>query len=207
MKRKRWTPQTEVTESLLRFREKRKWQIMLRRYILEQAGGKSYAPFFGLDFKNFRSWIEIQFDNETNWSNFSKNWQFDHIIPVAYFDFNSESDLKLCWNFTNIRVEKLIMNKNSGNRVDVLAAKSYFENLYEHTNYPICMLMVKKIEQIEVSQIEGNANLERFMKEKQEYLTNLISFSEYEFKRLNDGEEMNSIIYERSFVERVMKTK
>ena len=111
MVRKKWTPKEEVTEGLLKFRAKRRWQIALRRYIIEKNPCFAYAPYFGLDIENFRKWIEIQFDEELNWDNFSKKWQFDHIVPVAYFDFDSESDLRLCWNFMNVSVEKLQLNK------------------------------------------------------------------------------------------------
>jgi hypothetical protein len=52
MKRKRWTAKTEVDASLLQFREKRKWQIALRRYILERNKSTYYAPFFGLSIEN-----------------------------------------------------------------------------------------------------------------------------------------------------------
>ena len=72
MKRKRWTAQTEVNEELLTFREKRKWQIALRRYVIEQNRSSFYAPYFGLDIKSFRDWIEVQFDRGMNWDNFSK---------------------------------------------------------------------------------------------------------------------------------------
>ena len=202
MNRKKWTPKTDLTDSLIKFREKRKWQIALRRYVLEQKGGGSYAPFFGLDIAYFRKWIEIQFDEETNWDNFSKNWQFDHIVPVAYFDFNQTADLKLCWNFINIRIERIILNKNRGNRIDVLAAKTYFETLFKHTNYPICKEMVKKIEEIEVSQIVSTKKLEDFIKQNEEYLEHISSFSAYEFSRLNEGITVEKIFEERDFTKR-----
>ena len=86
------------------FNEKRKWQIALRRYIIAGFKCFNYAPYFGIDAANFRKWIEIQFDKDTNWENFSKAWQFDHIVPVAYFNLKDEVDLKLCWNFINIWV-------------------------------------------------------------------------------------------------------
>jgi len=52
-----------------------------------------------LDKKGFRKWIELQFDEDTNWDNFSQKWQFDHIVPVAYFDFNDKADLSLLLEF------------------------------------------------------------------------------------------------------------
>jgi hypothetical protein len=204
MLRKRWTAtkKEEVTESLLNFREKRKWQIALRRYILEGNKGSYYAPYFGIDSKSFRSWIEVQFDENLNWSNFSKEWQFDHIVPVAYFRFSNEADLRLCWNFTNIRVEKLQLNKNRGHRIDVLAAKSYFQTVYNATGYNMCLEMVGKIEQLEVSQIESNLVLEQFVLDRKSYLQILSTFSAYEFEQLNSGLTVDEILEERKFLAR-----
>ncbi len=163
MGRKKWTSKTEVNDSLLEFREKRKWQIALRRYVLERQKCSAYAPFFGLDNAKFRQWIEIQFDESLDWDNFSDAWQFDHIIPVAYFDFSNEEDLRLCWNFINIRVDKTDNNKNRSSRIDVLSAKTYFELLYKETGYPLCSAMVDKITRIEISQISSNKSLENFI--------------------------------------------
>ena len=202
MVRKRWTAkkEDEVTDSALKFREKRKWQIALRRYILAENKSSFYAPYFGLDIKNFRKWIEIQFDGDMNWENFSKTWQFDHIVPVAYFDFGNEADLRLCWNFVNIRTEKLHLNKNRGHRIDVLAAKAYFEALFATTNYQVCLEMIKKIETIEVSQIESNTILEAFVSANKGHIETIASFSAYEFVQLNNGLSVEEVLRERAFL-------
>jgi hypothetical protein len=195
--RKRWTPKTEVTDSLLKFREKRKWQIALRRYVLEKQRTTFYAPYFGLDIPTFRKWIEIQFNGDLNWENFSSAWQFDHIVPVTYFDFNDDKDLRLCWNFINIRVERLDMNKNRGNRVDVLAAKTYFETIFLETGYSLCQKMVEKIDQIEVSQIQSSKTLENFIQENKPMLDTLATFGVSEFDKLNDGMPLKDILAEK----------
>ncbi|HYE54530.1 MAG TPA: hypothetical protein VD996_06790 [Chitinophagaceae bacterium] len=200
--RKKWTPKTEVTESDVQFREKRKWQIALRRYVLEGNKSLAYAPFFGLDHQSFRQWIALQFDNELNWDNFSSHWQFDHIVPVAYFNFKDEADMKLCWNFTNITVEKCGLNKNKGNRVDVLAARAYFQELFQKTQYPVCEDMLNKIEQIEISQIRSNTMLENFLVEKKEYLKTISNYTSYEYEKLNSGVSLESIEAERKFLEK-----
>ncbi|HWJ28859.1 MAG TPA: hypothetical protein VNS32_20105 [Flavisolibacter sp.] len=202
MKRKRWTAKTEVDASLLQFREKRKWQIALRRYILERNKSTYYAPFFGLSIEKFRNWIEIQFDEDTNWDNFSETWQFDHVVPVAYFNFNNEEDMSLCWNFSNIRVEKTALNKDGETHVDVLGAKAYFTDLYQKTGYHICQRMVEKINQIEQSQITSNERLENFILENKEYLDHLESFSSYEYEKLNTGTELKAILYEIDFLKK-----
>ena len=192
----------EITESLLKFREKRKWQIALRRYVLERNKCSFYAPYFALDIENFRKWIQIQFDEETNWENFSVAWQFDHIVPVNYFDFSIESDLQLCWNFINIRVEKSVLNKNRGNQIEVLAAKSFFEYLYDRTNYDVCRQMVEKITRIEASEIAANENLGSFILDNKELLTHLSTFSSYEYDKLNSGTPLQTVLWEREFLKK-----
>ncbi len=184
----------------MKFREKRKWQIALRRYVLEKNKCSFYAPYFGLDIPTFRQWIELQFDSETNWENFSKAWQFDHIVPITYFNFENESDLRLCWNFTNIRVEDL--DKNSGGRIDILASKAYFELLFQKTKYQICQKMVEKIEGIELSEIASNEKLENFIYDHKAHLETIAAFSSYDFDKLNKGIPVDKIIWEKEFLKK-----
>lgn len=202
MQRKKWTAQTEVTAELLKFREKRKWQLALRRYVLEKKASSAYAPCFGLDIERFRNWIEIQFKPGISWDNFATAWQFDHIVPVTYFDFSNKEDVYLCWNFINIRVEKLEHNKNRGNRIDVLAVKPYFQQLYDRTGYGLCLKMLTKIEQIEVSGILSTAEIENFIFNNMEQIELLSSLNEEEFKRLNTGVPLKNILLEREILKK-----
>jgi hypothetical protein len=203
MERKKWTPKTEITRSVLLFREKRKWQIALRRYILMQNKSAHYAPYFGLDIKNLRQWIEIQFDGGMNWGNFSKNWQFDHIVPLSYFNFEDEKELRLCWNFTNIKAEKLVGDEKDpvgSGRPDLIGSKAYFMNLFKQTNYPICLEMAYKIEKIEISQVQNSIGLEKFMLGNQALLEAISTFSSYELLRFNEGAGMEQIKADREFL-------
>ncbi|HEY6975433.1 MAG TPA: hypothetical protein VH396_04040 [Chitinophagaceae bacterium] len=155
-----------------------------------------YAPYFGLDLQNFRKWLEIQFDDDLTWETFSTSWQFDHIIPLTYFSFKNEEDLRLCWNFINIRVEKIQIEKKNINRIDVLAAKRYFETLYHHTGYPLCQKMVDKITQIELSEIKGAEKLISFIEENKSYLETILAFSSYEYDKLNERVPLKEILAE-----------
>ena len=179
-----------------------KWSLALRRYVIDNIPNANYAPYFGLDAATFREWIEIQFTDELSWSNDAKSWQFDHIVPVVYFDLELEEDLKLCWNFINIRVEPFRLNKNRGNRVDVLAVKTYFLGLYEKTGFSLCKKFLDKIEAIEVSNIESNTTIERFLNENKTRLENIASFSKYEFNRFNAGANIEDIILERDLLKK-----
>lgn len=184
------------------FRLKRKWQIALRRYVLERSPCPAYARYFGLPIELFREWIEAQFDATTNWDNFSERWQFDHIVPLAYFNFKSETDLRLCWNFINIRIEKIHMNKNGGHGVDVIAAKAYFTDLLAKTGYKLCVEMIQKIDAIEISQIKSNVQLESFITRYAHVLNDIKDFSAYDLERINSGLTIADIIVERKMLER-----
>ncbi len=202
MARKKWTAKIEITPSLLNIREKRKWQIAFRRYVLEKNPCPFYGPYFGLDIENLRKWFEYQFENGIDWADFGKKWQFDHLIPVAYFDFGNEEELKMCWNFTNIRVEQFRLNKERGTRLDVLAAKGYFQGLYNKTHYTPCLNLLKKIDKIELSEIVSSERQQVFITENREYLDMIENYSTFEFELLNSGRNIVEVKKEIDFLKK-----
>jgi hypothetical protein len=202
MARKKWTKKEEETPALLKFREKRKWQISLRRYVIEQSPCTAYAPYFGLDIKNLRQWFEYQFQAEVGWDDFGSKWQFDHIIPVTYFNFADQEELRLCWNFTNLRVEKFQLNKDRGNRLDVFAAKQYFEDLFNATNYLPCRKLLHKIDQLELSNFVSTESQRAFIKEHWDYLNMIEGYSEFEFDLLNSGRSIEEVKKEIEFLKK-----
>lgn len=186
----------------LRKKFRSKWSLALRRYIIEDNPNENYAPYFGLDSKTMKKWIEIQFKDGLCWENYAKAWQFDHIVPVVYFDYTREEDLVLCWNFINIRVEPFQLNKNRGNRVDVLAVKSYFQKLYDKTGFSLANKMLEKINSIEISSIESNSSIENFIISNKERLENIASLNKYEFNRFNQGWDLDEILAERALLKK-----
>ncbi len=182
--------------------EKRKWQLAFRRYVLEGTPSEAYAPYFGIDRVQLRKWFELQFTEEINWETFASNWQFDHVLPVAYFDFTKEEDLILCWNFVNIRVEGLGADKKRGNRMDVLAVKKHFNHLFQKTGYTICQKMLEKIERIETSGIESNENLIHFLSENKTMLADVSTLTKEEFARYNEGTSIKDLQTEREILKK-----
>lgn len=203
MARKKWTPNTDVTPSLIRFREKKKWQIALRRYLLERNPCVGYAPYFGLDINNFRKWIEVQFVDELSWDNFGILWQFEHVIPVTYFDFEDEQELKLCWNFVNIRIEEIQKSKERGNRTDLLLAREYFRNIFEGTGYSLCNDLMKKINRIEEEERITTSKQKEFISSQNNYLHLIQDFSSYEFELLNSGRDVEEVKKEADFIKKM----
>lgn len=204
MERKKWTPKSEITDSLLKFREKRKWQLALRRYVLEKNISSKYAFYFGLGVEQFRKWIEIQFTDDLNWENFGSSWQFDHILPLSYFDFAVEEDLLLCWNFLNIRVERinLFQEQTTGSRIDVIAARHYFNTLFSKTGFTFCLKMVQKINDIENSSIVSEPAIEQFILQNKVQLELMSSITREEFNDLNTGMTLDDILLEREIIKK-----
>ncbi len=199
---KRRDDQAEIASSLLKFREKRKWQIALRRYVLERNICVDYAPYFGLDIANMRRWFEYQFKGDIGWESFAEKWQFDHIVPVAYFDFSNKEELKMCWNFTNLSVEKFSMTKERGHRLDIAAAKRYFTELYETTGYPICQKLLLKIDQIELSDFISTEGQQAFIRDHRDYLRMIEDYTAFEFELINRGRDVSEVKAEIEFLKK-----
>ena len=194
MARKKWTAQTEITPALIRLREKRKWQIALRRYVIEGKWSASYAPYFGIDIVHFKDWIALQFEGGLSWENFGEVWQLDHILPLVYFDFEKDVELRLCWNFTNIRVQRTLLEATS---LDLVGAKAYFETLYTKTGYPLCRGMLDKIKALESTQLSQVGRQVSFLNQNLSLLMTVAHFNAYEFGQLNEGISMEKILEEK----------
>ena len=203
MKRKKWTAKEDISELDLIFREKRKWQLALRRYILEKNPSQAYAPYFGLGIEDFRYWISLQFTSLLNWDNFADVWQFDHIVPVSYFNFNNKEDLKLCWNFINIRVAVNYIHKTNTNKIDILTALSYFESLYQKTGYEMCNKMVEKIKSVQTSNIISEPDLESYIRDNKQKFELLSTLDPEDYYRLNkEGMNLDELILEKSILKK-----
>lgn len=178
-------------------KEKRKWQIALRRYILESQPSTQYAPYFGITNEGFRKWIAFQLGDLT-WEDFGKKWQLEHIVPFQYFDIGNDSDLMLCWNFLNIRVKKL--EEQSLLELTDISAIAYFEYIYQSTQLPIAVEMIRKLQTLKAFVApEPLANW--FEKEKE----NLLSTSTLDpaaIVRLNNGVALEHLIAEQKLLQK-----
>jgi hypothetical protein len=200
MARKTWTAQEQVTPELLKFREKRKWQIAFRRYVLEKKSSFFYAPFFGLDIENLRKWFELQFEPGIGWEDFGKKWQFDHIIPVTLFDFANEEELKMCWSFVNLRVENLPNDKGKG--LDIPFARAFFQEVYTNTFFYTSQKLLAKIDKIEHSETVSHEKQLHFIKTNKSYLDMIQNYSSFEFEMLNSGRGIDEVKKEVEFLKK-----
>ncbi len=202
MKHKKELPEETAFLAYEKVKERKRWQMAFRRYVVEGIANENYAPFFGLEIAVLKKWFELQFDETLNWENFGINWQFEHILPIAYFDFSNKDDLKLCWNYINIRVDSFQPNASRGSKIDVLAVKVYFEKLYKQTNFSIVAKMVEKINQIELANIESNEAIEDYINLNKQKLEKIATLSNYEFNKLNQGILLEDILLERELLKK-----
>lgn len=200
MTRKKWEPQTAITPALLKTREKRKWQIALRRYVLERNVCVDYAPYFGLDIEKMRCWFESQFPPGIGWEHFGEQWQFEHVLPVTCFDFSKDEELRMCWNFVNLRVEVLEEGAEKGSRQDTLAARRYFTELFTQTGYAVCSHLLEKIRQLELTDETPTRAQVDFISTHQTHLDSLSGFGTYEFEQVNRGRPVQEVQEEAAFL-------
>jgi hypothetical protein len=195
MARKKWTPQNDKSPSLIESREKRKWQIALRRYVFLQSPCTWYAPFFGLDALKLREWIASQFTEDMNWDNFSGQWYFGHVLSPAFFDFELEEDLKLCWNFLNISVTG--KNPGSADHFELARARDYYLKMDLASGLSFCGGMLAKIAKAEAAASAQFENRIAFAQSNQEYIKKLYDLDAYQFEQLNSGVSLDDVISER----------
>ena len=195
MSRKKWTPREDQSPALFENREKRKWQIALRRYVFLQSPCTYYAPFFGLDAVKMREWVATQFTEGMNWDNFSDKWYFGHVLSPAFFNFSREEDMKLCWNFLNISV----MGKNAGaaEHAELAQAKQYYQELHSENEQDVPALMLKKIETAEIAAKQLFTTRVEFAGNNREYINKISGFDAYQFEQLNNRVSAEDIIKEQ----------
>ncbi len=200
MARKKWTAREELTPELISLREKRKWQVALRRYIIDKNLSEYYAPYFALDIETMRRWIWVQLNGKADWKDFGSKWQFSHVVPVSYFNFQAEDDMKLCWHFTNIRVEWLETIGIECPQVNEISAQRYYHLLFESTQNPVCEAMIIKLQQIETSSLPDLNSETLFFEAEKEKIHILSGLNQSDYSRINSGESLTELLAEKEIL-------
>ena len=73
-------------------------------HFFKSKNDEKYSELVGCNLKQFKKWIEFNFDSKMNWDNYNTYWNIDHILPVKIFDLEKNCDEKLfCFNWKNTR--------------------------------------------------------------------------------------------------------
>ena len=92
---------------------KKKLALQLRRFIFS-APTKKFPRvyiYLGISREGLREYLEKQFHSGMTWENYGNFWCIDHIIPLDIFG-DSLDELKLAWNYLNLRPEINVVNRN-----------------------------------------------------------------------------------------------
>ncbi len=192
MARKRWSPVVDVTDSILRLREKKKWQIALRRYVVEMSPCYEYAPYFGLSIADMRLWFESQFTTEISWDNFGATWQFETLVPTNWFNWNNPDELRLCWNFTNIRPA---LTDQEAPADPIGYAKRYYAAMAKACDYPVCTKMLSKLEALSASEPAITKQIS-FLQDRSYFLDTIFRLDAQAYAQLNSGQSPADLIKE-----------
>jgi hypothetical protein len=80
----------------------------------------------GCDYDQLEKWFEFQFTDGMSWDNYGKqdghehdfNWEVDHTLPCASFDFTNEDEIKKCNHWINLRPLSTKENNSKGAKCD-----------------------------------------------------------------------------------------
>lgn len=86
----------------------------------------SYAKYIGCDVEWLKKWLEFRFNENMNWENLGSYWQIDHILPIHGFDFAKETDIRVCFHWTNLQP---LTGTENREKSDKLLLHYYFNNI------------------------------------------------------------------------------
>lgn len=79
---------------------------------------KNYSEILDCSQDVFKNWIESQFTEEMNWSNYGDVWEYDHKNPLNNFDLLNEFEFKTASFYKNVQPILRNENKSKSNKVN-----------------------------------------------------------------------------------------
>lgn len=78
---------------------------------------RSTLNYVDLDLETLTKWFEFQFNTKMNWQNQGKYWDIDHVVPCKSFDLTKDSDIKKCFNWSNLRPMEKLANYRKNDKI------------------------------------------------------------------------------------------
>lgn len=73
----------------------------------------------GINKNKFRDYISDKFIEDMRWDNYGSYWHLDHILPKSLFNSNRIKEVKICWNYRNLRPLKEKENLVKLNKLNI----------------------------------------------------------------------------------------
>lgn len=91
------------------------------------------------DRQHLNKWLEYNFVEGIDFSNYGKVWHIDHIIPCSFFDLSNEENQKICFNWSNLRPCFKEENLSKSNKIEedivLFYQKQRLQFLQTHQEY------------------------------------------------------------------------
>lgn len=84
---------------------------------LHGSKSKAIKKFVGITFEELKEYLESQFTEGMTWENHGTYWHIDHIIPCAAFDPTDESQVAMCFHYSNLQP---LIGKDNASKQDIL---------------------------------------------------------------------------------------
>lgn len=103
-KRKSYRKARHVKEKLNPvFRIRRTLRKRLSKILKGKSNTVGKSAILGCTSSQLREHLQNKFRNGMTWQNYGTYWQVDHILPCAAFDHTDIKEVKICWNWQNLR--------------------------------------------------------------------------------------------------------
>jgi hypothetical protein len=99
------------------FRMKKILRTRFNKTVTGKKISNSILVYLGVSLEYFLEWIEYQFDENMNWNNQGTYWDIDHVTPCSNFNFENDDEIKICFNWKNIRPCEKIENYKKNNKI------------------------------------------------------------------------------------------
>ena len=91
----------------------------LRQPLNGKSKSISTKEILGIDVYLYKKWIESQLYGEMTLENYGKIWCLDHCLPIASFNLLDQNELKICFNWVNLRPMYVKDNIIKGDKNDM----------------------------------------------------------------------------------------
>jgi len=75
----------------------------ITKFLKDQPKNVKTSELLGCTSSFLKKWLEYRFDSNMSWDNYGTYWHIDHVTPCVSFDATDDEELKLCFNWTNLR--------------------------------------------------------------------------------------------------------
>ena len=89
----------------------------------------SLSTYLGCSLEFLKKWFEYNFTTDMTWENYGVYWDIDHVIPTSIFDFSNINNIKLCYNWVNLRPLEKVKNISKSNKIDLIYINKQIEDV------------------------------------------------------------------------------